>query len=106
MLNAFSNHKFDKRLYKNCELLLSNLGLNKEELTRNNNLRLTDLLISTDIPLLPAMGKMSKGSTPNFVVNWLNNKELQYTLAAETLLQVRAPPPLPLKPIQTLCCLG
>ena len=34
------------------------------------------------------MGRMSKGSTPNFVVNWLNNKELQYTLAAETLLQV------------------
>ncbi|XP_033633785.1 dmX-like protein 2 isoform X2 [Asterias rubens] len=43
---------------------------------------------NTDIPLLPAMGKMSKGSTPNFVVNWLNNKELQYTLAAETLLQI------------------
>ena len=30
---------------------------------------------------------MSKGNAPNFVVNWLNNKELQYTLAAETLLQ-------------------
>ncbi|XP_022097370.1 dmX-like protein 2 isoform X2 [Acanthaster planci] len=43
---------------------------------------------NTDIPLLPAMGKMSKGNTPNFVVNWLNNKELQYTLAAETLLQI------------------
>ena len=33
------------------------------------------------------MGSMSKGNAPNFVVNWLNNKELQYTLAAETLLQ-------------------
>ncbi|XP_038079441.1 dmX-like protein 2 isoform X2 [Patiria miniata] len=43
---------------------------------------------NTDIPLLPAMGKMSRGNTPNFVVNWLNNKELQYTLAAETLLQI------------------
>lgn len=30
---------------------------------------------------------MSKGAAPNFVVNWLNNKELQYTLAAEMLLQ-------------------
>lgn len=30
---------------------------------------------------------MTKGSAPNFVVNWLNNKELQFTLAAETLLQ-------------------
>lgn len=42
---------------------------------------------NTDIPLLPAIGTMSKGAAPNFVVNWLNNKELQYTLAAEMLLQ-------------------
>ncbi|XP_041465630.1 LOW QUALITY PROTEIN: dmX-like protein 2 [Lytechinus variegatus] len=42
---------------------------------------------NTDIPLLPAIGTMTKGSAPNFVVNWLNNKELQFTLAAETLLQ-------------------
>lgn len=40
-----------------------------------------------DIPLLPAIGTMSKGAAPNFVVNWLNNKELQYTLASEMLLQ-------------------
>ncbi|PIK56051.1 putative dmX-like protein 2 [Apostichopus japonicus] len=42
---------------------------------------------NTDIPLLPAIGTMSKGAAPNFVVNWLNNKELQYTLASEMLLQ-------------------
>ncbi|XP_071507110.1 dmX-like protein 2 [Diadema antillarum] len=42
---------------------------------------------NTDIPLLPAIGTMTKGNAPNFVVNWLNNKELQFTLAAETLLQ-------------------
>ena len=37
------------------------------------------------------MGTMSKGNAPNFIVNWLNNKELQYTLAAETLLQTGKP---------------
>ena len=41
-----------------------------------------------DIPLLPAIGTMTKGNTSNFVVNWLNNKELQFTLAAETILQM------------------
>lgn len=30
---------------------------------------------------------MSKGAAPNFVVNWLNNKELQFTLASEMLYQ-------------------
>ncbi|XP_071965576.1 dmX-like protein 2 isoform X2 [Antedon mediterranea] len=42
---------------------------------------------NTDIPLLPALSSMSGSKTPNFVVNWLNNKELQLTLVAETILQ-------------------
>ncbi|KAG1687719.1 DmX-like protein 2 [Nymphon striatum] len=39
----------------------------------------------TDIPLVPSLNCVS--SEPNFVLHWLNNKELTFTLAAEKLLE-------------------
>ncbi|GFY48442.1 dmX-like protein 2 [Trichonephila inaurata madagascariensis] len=40
----------------------------------------------TDIPLVPSLGG-SHTKDPNFVVHWLNNKEMAFTHAAEHLLQ-------------------
>ncbi|XP_070543555.1 dmX-like protein 2 isoform X2 [Ptychodera flava] len=40
-----------------------------------------------DIPLLPAISSMSGSGEGSFVVHWLNNKEFQFTLAAENILQ-------------------
>lgn len=42
-----------------------------------------DLL--TDVPLLPVIG--SKDQQFNFQLHWLNNKELQFTMEAEVILQ-------------------
>ena len=39
-----------------------------------------------DIPLLPAMSSSPNGNEVQFVVHWLNNKELQFTLEAEKIL--------------------
>lgn len=41
----------------------------------------------TDIPLVPTMLGVSNTSEPNFVLHWLNNKEMAFTLAAEQLIQ-------------------
>ncbi|XP_061426779.1 LOW QUALITY PROTEIN: dmX-like protein 2 [Lethenteron reissneri] len=47
----------------------------------------------TDIPLMPAMGCPGvDGDGPPFVVHWLNNKYLQFTLSLECLLQQLQPP--------------
>nr|XP_006818127.1 PREDICTED: Dmx-like 2 [Saccoglossus kowalevskii] len=42
---------------------------------------------NTDIPLLPAISSMSGSGEGSFVVHWLNNKEFQFTLSAETIIQ-------------------
>ncbi|XP_077989498.1 dmX-like protein 2 isoform X2 [Glandiceps talaboti] len=42
---------------------------------------------NTDIPLLPAISSMSGSGEGSFMVHWLNNKEFQFTLAAENILQ-------------------
>lgn len=48
-------------------------------------------IISTDIPLLPSISSMSLGETEEkngpFVVHWLNNKELHFSLSMEVFLQ-------------------
>ncbi|CAN0074622.1 unnamed protein product [Lampetra planeri] len=50
----------------------------------------------TDIPLMPAMGCPGvDGDGPPFVVHWLNNKYLQFTLSLECLLQQLQPPAPP-----------
>lgn len=41
-----------------------------------------------DIPLLPPIG--NNRSKVNFVVHWLNNKELHFTLESESILQEMA----------------
>ncbi|XP_022257757.1 dmX-like protein 2 isoform X5 [Limulus polyphemus] len=41
----------------------------------------------TDIPLVPSMSGGSGLREPNFVLHWINNKELTFTQAAEHLLQ-------------------
>ncbi|XP_043192763.1 dmX-like protein 2 isoform X3 [Amphibalanus amphitrite] len=39
----------------------------------------------SDIPLVPSMGTSETGSSLNFMVHWLNNKEMTYTDAMERL---------------------
>lgn len=41
----------------------------------------------TDIPLVPSMQSNDPCFQPNFVLHWLNNKEMHFTLQAEHLLQ-------------------
>ncbi|XP_023230378.1 dmX-like protein 2 [Centruroides sculpturatus] len=41
----------------------------------------------TDIPLVPTMLGISSNTEPNFVLHWLNNKEMTFTVAAEQLIQ-------------------
>lgn len=41
----------------------------------------------TDIPLVPSMQSSDPASQPNFILHWLNNKEMHFSLQAETILQ-------------------
>ncbi|XP_063708500.1 dmX-like protein 2 isoform X2 [Culicoides brevitarsis] len=41
----------------------------------------------TDIPLVPSMQTNDSCFQPNFVLHWLNNKEMHFTIQAENLLQ-------------------
>jgi hypothetical protein len=46
-------------------------------------------LISIDIPLVPSLG--GTASDKGFVVHWLNNKEMHFSLQAEYILQASVP---------------
>ncbi|XP_053676697.1 dmX-like protein 1 [Anopheles nili] len=41
----------------------------------------------TDIPLVPSMHTTDPSVQPNFILHWLNNKEMHFTLQAEGILQ-------------------
>lgn len=41
----------------------------------------------TDIPLVPSMQSSDPATQPNFILHWLNNKEMHFSLQAEALLQ-------------------
>ncbi|KAG4080274.1 hypothetical protein HA402_010766 [Bradysia odoriphaga] len=41
----------------------------------------------TDIPLVPSMESSDPSNKPNFILHWLNNKEMHFTLQAEAILQ-------------------
>lgn len=41
----------------------------------------------TDIPLVPSMKTSDPANQPNFILHWLNNKEMHYTIQAETQMQ-------------------
>uniref|UniRef100_A0A182NDD9 RAVE complex protein Rav1 C-terminal domain-containing protein n=1 Tax=Anopheles dirus TaxID=7168 RepID=A0A182NDD9_9DIPT len=41
----------------------------------------------TDIPLVPSMHTTDPSTQPNFILHWLNNKEMHFTLQAEGILQ-------------------
>lgn len=41
----------------------------------------------TDIPLVPSMQTTDPSNQPNFILHWLNNKEMHFTMQAETILQ-------------------
>lgn len=41
----------------------------------------------TDIPLVPSMKTNDPANQPNFILHWLNNKEMQFSIQAEALLQ-------------------
>lgn len=41
----------------------------------------------TDIPLVPSMQTTDASNQPNFILHWLNNKEMNFTLQAEAILQ-------------------
>lgn len=41
----------------------------------------------TDIPLVPSMQSTDPATQPNFILHWLNNKEMHFSLQAEAILQ-------------------
>lgn len=41
----------------------------------------------TDIPLVPSMQSNDPSNQPNFILHWLNNKEMHFTMQAEAILQ-------------------
>lgn len=41
----------------------------------------------TDIPLVPSMQSNDPTNQPNFILHWLNNKEMHFTMQAEAILQ-------------------
>ncbi|XP_058830024.1 dmX-like protein 2 isoform X2 [Topomyia yanbarensis] len=41
----------------------------------------------TDIPLVPSMHTNDPSTQPNFILHWLNNKEMHFSLQAEGILQ-------------------
>ncbi|KFB47233.1 AGAP010490-PA-like protein [Anopheles sinensis] len=41
----------------------------------------------TDIPLVPSMHTTDPATQPNFILHWLNNKEMHFSLQAEGILQ-------------------
>lgn len=40
----------------------------------------------SDIPILSSLDSLSSGNHSSFVLHWLNNKEIQFTMAAESCL--------------------
>lgn len=44
--------------------------------------------IFVDIPLVPSLITGDPEREPNFILHWLNNKEMQFTMQAEHILQV------------------
>ena len=42
----------------------------------------------TDIPLVPSLITGDPDREPNFILHWLNNKEMHFSLQAENILQV------------------
>lgn len=42
----------------------------------------------TDIPLVPSLITGDPDREPNFILHWLNNKEMHFTMQAENILQV------------------
>ncbi|GAB6032390.1 hypothetical protein CHUAL_011029 [Chamberlinius hualienensis] len=47
----------------------------------------TSINAETDIPLVPSISRRDSNKEPNFVLHWLNNKEMHFTLCAEQILQ-------------------
>lgn len=41
-----------------------------------------------DIPLVPSLSSTDPEREPNFVLHWLNNKEMHFSLQAEAILNV------------------
>lgn len=41
----------------------------------------------TDIPLVPSMQSNDPTNQPNFILHWLNNKEMHFSMQAEAILQ-------------------
>lgn len=41
----------------------------------------------TDIPLVPSMQSNDPSNQPNFILHWLNNKEMHFSMQAESILQ-------------------
>lgn len=44
--------------------------------------------IFIDIPLVPSLSSTDPETEPNFVLHWLNNKEMHFSLQAEAILNV------------------
>lgn len=81
----------------NCRGLKINVAVNKNRIPGCLYARMIEILILllllffTDIPLLPSITSLSLSENEEksgpFVVHWLNNKELHFTLSMEVFLQ-------------------
>ena len=47
----------------------------------------TCFLFIIDIPLVPSLITGDPEREPNFILHWLNNKEMHFTMQAESILQ-------------------
>lgn len=47
----------------------------------------TSINAETDIPLVPSIQTTDPANQPNFIIHWLNNKEMHFSLQAEAILQ-------------------
>jgi hypothetical protein len=46
------------------------------------------IIFIVDIPLVPSLITADPDQEPNFILHWLNNKEMHFSLQAEALLHV------------------
>lgn len=44
-------------------------------------------ILFVDIPLVPSLITGDPEREPNFILHWLNNKEMHFTMQAESILQ-------------------
>lgn len=68
------------------KLVISRIVFKKCMHKKYNYIKFT--IFSLDIPLVPSLSSTDPEREPNFVLHWLNNKEMHFSLQAEAILNV------------------